>query len=270
LSSEVFPDKQTARDEKGIDVDRSIGGTTEAVRGQAALMDKNRTGPGENFVQKDDFEVQREALWRWAADRVTPWGKVQKDDYDFRWTNGAAKQHMLEAGCIYEYARESRKLRGLLVLMNPGREREPFETMALSRTGRLNNLPCSFEGLREEDARRALGGALRWLRGYAGELVENKSFAHLLRTRQKELIKFITERPLHFPLKAVQLAFTFPLWDARRCRHSYALRSIHYDASRGAWGSPDPHISGWTLQSGWCSPFRYCPCFHCERVHYCL
>lgn len=43
-------------------------------------MDKNRTGPGENFVQKDDFEVQQEALWRWAADRVMPWGKVQKDD----------------------------------------------------------------------------------------------------------------------------------------------------------------------------------------------
>ena len=103
-------------------------------------MDKNRTGPGENFVQKDDFEVQQEALWRWAADRVMPWGKVQKDDYDFRWTNGAAKQHMLEAGCIYEYSRESLKLRGLLELMNPGRDREPLETMALSRTGRLHNL----------------------------------------------------------------------------------------------------------------------------------
>ena len=103
---------------------------------QAALMDKNRTGPGENFVQKDDFEVQQEALWRWAADHVTPWGKVQKDDYDFRWTNGAAKE-LLEAGCIYEYARESRKLRCLLVLMDPGRKREPFEIMALSRTGRL-------------------------------------------------------------------------------------------------------------------------------------
>src|SRR5881227_112449 len=35
-------------------------------------------------------------------------------------------------------------------------------------------------------------------------------------------------------------------------------------------GVPLTHISGWTLQSGWCSPFRYCPRFHCERVHYCL
>jgi len=43
-------------------------------------MDNSRTEPGENLVQKDDFEVQQEALWRWAADRVMPWGKVQKDD----------------------------------------------------------------------------------------------------------------------------------------------------------------------------------------------
>jgi len=156
------------------------------------------------------FEVQQEALWRWAAERVPQWGKVQKDDYDFRWITGAPKQ-LLEAGCIYEYARESRKLRGLLVLMNPERKREPFET-TLSSLGRVRHLPCSFEGLREEDAQRALGGALRWLRGYADELVENKSFAGLLRTRQKEVIGSITERPLHFPLKAVQLAFTF-LWD---------------------------------------------------------
>ena len=83
-------------------------------------MDKNRTGPGENFVQKDDFEVQQEALWRWAADRVTPWGKVQKDDYDFRWTNGAAKQHLLEAGCIYEYCARVRKT------TRPARADEPW------------------------------------------------------------------------------------------------------------------------------------------------
>ena len=47
-------------------------------------MDENRPGSGKNFVQKDDFEVRQEALWRWAAERVPTWGKVQKDDYDFR------------------------------------------------------------------------------------------------------------------------------------------------------------------------------------------
>jgi hypothetical protein len=170
-----------------------------------------RPAPGENFAQKDDFKVQQEALWRWAAERVPPWSKLQRDDYDFPWTNHAPKQ-LLEAGCIYEYARESRKLRGLLVLMNPRRKREPFETMVPSRTGRVRHLPCSFEGLREEDARRTLRGALRWLRGYADELAENKSFADLLRTRKKEVTISITERPLHFPLKAIQLAFLH-LWD---------------------------------------------------------
>jgi hypothetical protein len=114
----------------------------------------------------DDLETKQKELWRGAADRVTAWSKLQRDDYDFRWANGARKQ-LLEAGCIYEYVRESRKLRGLLVLMNPRRKREPFETMTLPRTGRVRHLPCSFEGLREEDACRTLGGALRWLQGYA-------------------------------------------------------------------------------------------------------
>jgi hypothetical protein len=56
------------------------------------------------------------------------------DDYDFRWIKGASKG-LLEAGCIYEYARESRKLRCLLVLMDPKRKREPFE-IKLSSSGK--------------------------------------------------------------------------------------------------------------------------------------
>ena len=59
------------------------------IAGPLRLWTRTVPGSGEKFVQKDDFEVQQEALWRWAADRVTPWGKVQKDDYDFRWIKGA-------------------------------------------------------------------------------------------------------------------------------------------------------------------------------------
>ena len=70
--------------------------------------------------------------------------------------------------------------------MNPKRKREPFET-TLSSSGKERHLPCSFEGLREEDARRALGGALGWLRGYAEELAENMSFAELLRVKGDEV-----------------------------------------------------------------------------------
>ena len=77
-------------------------------------MDKNRTGPAENFVQKDDFEVRQEAQWRWAAERLRPWGKAQKDDYDFSsWTEGA-REELLSAGCLYEYVRESQTFRSFL------------------------------------------------------------------------------------------------------------------------------------------------------------
>ena len=85
-------------------------------------MDKNRTGPAEN-LQKDDFEVRQEALWRWAAERVSPWGKVQKDDYDFSsWMKKDAREELLSAGCLYEYARESHKFRCWLVLNKRTRE----------------------------------------------------------------------------------------------------------------------------------------------------
>ncbi|PYY19367.1 MAG: hypothetical protein DMG62_24665 [Acidobacteria bacterium] len=64
-----------AREGAHLHFDRGRG-----VAGPLRLWTRTGRGPGENFVQKDDFEVQQEALWRWAADRVMPWGKVQKDD----------------------------------------------------------------------------------------------------------------------------------------------------------------------------------------------
>src|SRR5437868_2750545 len=65
-------------------------------------------------IRRQDLERQR--LESWAATRVLPWRELRADDYDFRsWANGASKEH-LQAGCVYEYARESRKLRCLLGL----------------------------------------------------------------------------------------------------------------------------------------------------------
>jgi hypothetical protein len=62
-------------------------------------------------------ESQRR-LETWAADRVKTWGEPNADDYDFRsWAKDASKNH-LQAGAVYEYARESRKLRCLLALTN--------------------------------------------------------------------------------------------------------------------------------------------------------
>jgi hypothetical protein len=138
-------------------------------------MDKNRTGSGENF----DFEVQQEALWRWAAERVPAWGKVQKDDYDFSsWMKKDAREELLSAGCLYEYARESHKFRCLLVLNNRKRE---------ERSGPLTCI--EYEGNSAGDVHLIRSGWHRWLGDFAEELIANKSFAELLRTSRSKVEK---------------------------------------------------------------------------------
>ena len=132
---------------------------------------------------------------RWAAECVKPWGKPRRDDYDFHsWAKGAPKE-LLEAGCIYEYARELRKLRCLLVLMSAAKKRRDSES-------------CSFEGLRQDDAHRALSGhLLYWLMEFADHLVDNKSFAELVRTRGHAVERYRAAHRLNFPqLRAIQLA----------------------------------------------------------------
>jgi hypothetical protein len=142
-------------------------------------MNKNRPGSGENFVQKDDFEVQQEALWRWAAERVPPWGKVQKDDYDFSsWMKKNAREELLNAGCLYEYARESHKFRCVLVLNNRKRE---------ERSGTL--MWIEYEGNSAGNVHLIRGGWDRWLGDFADELIANKSFAQLLRTSRSKVEK---------------------------------------------------------------------------------
>jgi len=146
---------------------------------------------------------QREELEKRAADRVKPWGKPQRDDYDFKtWTKDAGK-NCLQAGAVYEYARESRKLRCLVTLMDPKRPREEWEKV---RTGSIDGktptreaidsysekarwLPCSFEGLNEDDAERALGGFLYCLADLADDLAENVSFGELYRNKRDKLEK---------------------------------------------------------------------------------
>jgi hypothetical protein len=68
-------------------------------------------------------------LETWAANRVEPWGQPGENDYSF-WSWATSLQAGGEAaGCIYEYARESRKLRCLLAVMNPKRPRKDWEIM---------------------------------------------------------------------------------------------------------------------------------------------
>lgn len=101
-------------------------------------------------------------------------------------------------GAIYEYARESRKLRCLLTLMNPKRPREDWEMARPAIVdgkqpdpsdplARPRPLPCSFNGLNEHAGERALGGFLYCLRDLADYLADNISFAELFRAKRDEL-----------------------------------------------------------------------------------
>lgn len=153
--------------------------------------------------QSADEQARRRRLESWAVSRVKEWDKLQKDDYDFRSWAKAANKNCLQAGATYEYARESRKLRCLLVLMNRKRPREEWEVVRPGsidgRTPKLGEiksypaeatwLPCSFAGLHEYEAERALGGLLYCLEDLADYLADNISFGELLRTKGEELEK---------------------------------------------------------------------------------
>jgi hypothetical protein len=143
---------------------------------------------------------QQEAQFReqqsWASNRVKPWservidGKLSPDDYDFRCWGKDASKNRLRAGAVYEYARESPKLRCLLVLMNPQRKREPFETTtAPDGSGEQIRLPCSFGDLDEKDAEKTLRGWLYCLADLSDYLANNISFGKLFCTKRDELEK---------------------------------------------------------------------------------
>jgi hypothetical protein len=143
---------------------------------------KRQTDPAAEREQpalNGDLET-REA-WRWAAPQLTSWGKPQKDDYDFfkscKWTNGASKD-LLNAGCLYEYARESRKYRCWLVLRNtPKRER--FWLPRLIGLEFHNHLLRSgWEG---------------WLSGFAHDLIANKSFEKVFSAKKSRVLKSLEQ-----------------------------------------------------------------------------
>ena len=61
---------------------------------------------------------QRQRLELQAAKGVVPWTQLNPKDYNFRSWAARGSKELLRAGCVYEYVRESRKLRCLLVLIN--------------------------------------------------------------------------------------------------------------------------------------------------------
>ena len=152
----------------------------------------------EELATNDDPDARGKELWRRAAERVTAWEEPEKDDYYFfgprSWALDASDD-LLNAGCAYEYARESHKLRCWLVLRELKRKRELTGLLVL----RFSEQPTRW-GLYLINS-----GWDKWLSTFADELASNKSFAELLRTSKnkvKESLEALDSYSL-FP-KAVQ------------------------------------------------------------------
>ena len=163
-----------------------------------------------NFVKKKSSATKNrdQELELEAAIRVIPWTRLHVNDYDFRsWARDGSGE-LLRAGCAYEHARESRKLRCLLVLINSAFEkaRQAEQSQKQSRPFHsLQFLSLSFEGLRYRDALLHLGGWFGWLRNFTNELADNMSFTDLNQKRVNESLDTLP-RYFHAP-RAVELAF---------------------------------------------------------------
>jgi hypothetical protein len=120
------------------------------------------------MAKKAVIQVEEQRERELAAERlVVPWGELRPNDYAFRGRARGGEGVMLPAGCVYENARESWKLRCLLVLIDP----------CLEKVQGLEFLELSFAGLRYRDALHELGGWFGWLRRFSHELADNMSFA---------------------------------------------------------------------------------------------
>jgi hypothetical protein len=146
---------------------------------------------------QDEWHIRQQQLWRWADSQLVPWGKIRSDDYDFQaWTKDASDE-MLNAGCLYEYARESHTFRCWLVLRTKPKPKELCGTIPF-----LQFKPSSvgYDYLWET-------GWGKWLDNFVNELVSNQSFAELRRTKLGRLQESLDAIPSYRPFpKAVELA----------------------------------------------------------------
>jgi hypothetical protein len=150
---------------------------------------------GTQLPPKDDLDARQKELWRLAAKHVVPWDKLQRNDYDFQsWTKNASDD-LLNAGCCYEYARESHKLRCLLVICALKRKRKLTGPLVL----KISEYPTRWGTYLIES------GWERWLSTFTDELASNKSFADLHRTDRTKVKESLKALPSYSVLpKAVE------------------------------------------------------------------
>jgi hypothetical protein len=130
---------------------------------------------------QDDFEAQQRARERAFAEQdVIPWHGLCQDDYEFgEW----ARDDLRDAGCLYEYSRESHRFRCDLAL-----DKRPAASH--------RSLPLrKFEGNSGYYIYLLQSGWVRWLQSFADELIANMSFAELLRTNRSKVQKSLDELP---------------------------------------------------------------------------
>jgi len=204
----------------------------QCLNGEIILQHLNREQIRQN-------EERFKALQYWACSHLVPWQELQSEDYDFRsWAPKMTgkRRLVLEFGCVYEYARESRKLRGLCALMDPKRARRDWEVLHRGPGVPPATLPCQFEGLDEHGAEAAIGGWLFVLANLGSALAQNKSFAAVIREIGTErLLKDVASLKGNrsFFSYNIRIAFeaeTFPVAEA--CE------------ANAPWAIPDPKKPG--------------------------
>jgi hypothetical protein len=153
--------------------------------------------PSERHWLQQELEARQRELWRWAATQVTAWDKLWTNDYDFRNWAKTASDEVLNGGCLYEFARESRQFRCLLVLRNKPKPKELCGTAAF----------MEFKGNSSGYVYLLDSGWLRWLDNFLDELIANRSFAELLRNSETEVRKSLDAFANYgFIPKAVEVA----------------------------------------------------------------
>jgi len=143
--------------------------------------------PEQQPPPKCDLETRENEAWRWAAPQLTSWVKPQKYDYDFfkscKWTKGASED-LLNAGCLYEYARESHKFRCRLVLRNtPKRKRFWLPRL----------IGLEFEKSSAGYIHLFSSGWGTWLDNFAADLIANESFEKVFSTDSSKVLRSLDE-----------------------------------------------------------------------------
>jgi hypothetical protein len=159
-------------------------------------VNKKKTSKSTTQPAPIQVEVATEELWRGFAEALTDWGELQEADCKFGSWAKKENPRQLNAGCLYEYARESRIFRCLLVKESTPREKLWWPPFALE-----------FKGDSSGFHHLSMSGWRRWLCGFADELIANKSFADLLSAtpdKVKESLDVLRSYSL-FP-KPVELA----------------------------------------------------------------